>query len=98
MTKIAYYQNPVQVWDADKCKKMVRRVLKDGMGTPYPFKEATLQAEAYDATVRYNGGCIRNGEWYVGESFDLPILAPGYMWEKVPTWCWRIRESPTTAE
>ena len=82
------FQNEIQTWDAEYCKKQSKHVEKDGLGTPYGFKGACPYVK--NGIVRYNGGCIRNNEWYRGEEFFLPILAPGYKWQYVTTWCWQI--------
>jgi hypothetical protein len=89
-----YYVHPQEVWDAKRCAKEANHTAKDGLGTPYPFKgyigsSASVPA-AYGRT-RYNGGCVRGGEWYNGEEKPLPKVADGYEIIVVPTWGWRIR-------
>jgi hypothetical protein len=44
----------------------------------------------FGLVARYNGGCIRNGEWYPGEEWQLPKLAAGFEIVVVPTWGYRI--------
>lgn len=38
----------------------------------------------------YNGGCVREGKWYVGEIFPFPILPKGLVWEYKMYWGWQI--------
>lgn len=79
-------------WDAAQCARMAQRVARDrSMGTPYPFRGAVPELPV---TTRFNGGCVENGEWYVGRHYSLPILAAGFRWAQVPTWCWRIVAEP----
>lgn len=83
-----YYHNPMPRWSAKTCARMARRCATDGLGTPYPFQGAV--PELPPTCVRYNGGCIRGGKWYPGETTPLPRLAKGYKWIYPPTWCWQI--------
>lgn len=62
------------------------------MDTPYPFRGYI--GNHYGA-VRYNGGCTRNGVWYQGEFFRLPIVHQDYEIIHVPTWGYRIRKIGT---
>ena len=82
MKHAEFFQHPVETWDTKKCLKMSRRTATDGMGTPYGFKGAVPELPK---TQRFNGGCCRNGVWYPGEEFQLPILAAGFSWVYVPT-------------
>jgi hypothetical protein len=88
------YQHPQEEWDAKTCEKLSKRVAKDGLGTKYPFKGYIYQGEIghhiFGNTVRYNGGCIRDGQWWQGEEWPLPKLADGYKFVYVTTWGWRI--------
>lgn len=93
MQQPTYYQNPVETWDEKKCAKMAKQRPKDGWGTPHPYKGAVPGLQA--GPVRYNGGCIRpynGGDWFPGEEFHLPKLAPGYSFHFIPTWCWVIKK------
>ncbi len=90
-----FYMNKREVWDAAKCARMARRIAKDGLGTPYPFRGAYPRYPHGWGRIRYNGGCIRpdtgpKRKWYDGEVFPLPKLAKGWKWVHVPTWCPRI--------
>ena len=81
------YTYPAPVWGPDKCARMAKRTAKDGLGTPYSFKGAVPELPT---STDYNGGTIVNGKWYQGVIYSLPILAPGFKWVRVPTWCYRI--------
>lgn len=82
------YQHPTPIWDAETCAKLAKRTAKDSLGTPYPFKGYI--GESQWGVRRYNGGCIRDGEWWQGENFPLPKVAPGYEIIRIPTWGYRI--------
>ena len=91
MNKI--YQHTPEIWDKATCEKKAKRIAKDGLGTPYPFKGyigSSAKCPATFGVTHYNGGCIRNDEWYAGEDFPFPILAEGFEIVRVPTWGWRI--------
>ena len=94
------YQHPQQTWDAKKCEKLAKRRTTDGMGTPYPFKGYLHLGElghyAHGISVRYNGGCVRDGEWWQGEEWPLPKLAEGFEIVTVPTWGYRIIKTPAS--
>ncbi len=81
------YEHPAETWDAQKCHKAARHRAKDGCGTTYHF--LGYIGDHYGA-VRYNGGCIRDGEWYQGENKPLPIIDPAYELVRRPTWGWQI--------
>ena len=82
------YQNKQETWSKEQCKKAANRTARDGMGTPYPFK-GFIGDSQYGEKL-YNGGCIRDDQWYAGEFFPLPIVAEGYKIIRVPTWGYRI--------
>ena len=101
-----YFTHPAEKWTKEQCEKAVKRIARDGLGTPYSFKGAhpeikgkgeyeqgyshQIAAEVNTGTIRYNGGKIINGEWYEGEIFQLPILPAGFKWVYRLSWCWRI--------
>ena len=87
------YQNAPEVWDAQKCQRMANRRAKDGLGTPYPFK-GYIGTGRYGST-RYNGGCIRAGQWWQGENNPLPTVHPDYEIVAVPTWGYHIKLKAT---
>lgn len=92
------YQHPQEVWDAKKCEKLAKRTVKDGLGTPYPFKGYLRLGElghyAHGMSVRYNGGTVIDGKWWQGEEWPLPKLADGFEIVRVPTWGYRIIKTP----
>lgn len=89
------FQIPAETWDEAKCVKMARRWAKDGLGTRYPFKGfigpfvSSVSMGAY-GSERYNGGCVRNGQWWQGEHRPLPILPPGFKIVHRPSWGYQI--------
>jgi len=84
-----YYKVPVETWSAKACAKAANAIWRDGLGTPHHTKG--LQCGRQSGPIRYNGGCIREGEFYYGECYTLPVLAKGYKWEMIPAWGWRIK-------
>lgn len=82
------YRHPQETWDEAKCKKLAKRVATDGMGTKYPFKGYV--GDMVFVAVRYNGGCVREGQWYQGEEWPMPILPSGYKIVQLPNWGFRI--------
>lgn len=86
-----YYRHPVEKWNKVKCEKAVKHVATDGLGTPYPWPGyiGSSTSNQY-GQVRYNGGCIRNGDWWAGEIRPLPKVVRGFKIVLVPTWGYRI--------
>ncbi len=84
------FQHPQETWDLAKCKKLAKRVVKDGMGTKHPRPGYLGCSQPYSeykfGDFRYNGGCIREAEWYQGEFFPEPIVAEGYEIVWVTAW------------
>lgn len=93
---MSYYIHPQENWSASECAKRASRINRDGLGTvggpkglinsdssPYP---------SYGQSQRYNGGCIRDGEWYDGETVPLPVIPENYEFVKVPSWGTVIRK------
>jgi len=95
----AYFVHPQEVWDLSTCEKKAKYTAKDGLGTPYPFKgyigSETSIPPAF-GKIRYNGGCVHNGQWYEGEIRPLPSVAPGYEIVRVPRWGWQIKKCDQT--
>jgi hypothetical protein len=81
------YQHKVENWDATKCDKAVNYEASDGLGTKYPFKG---YLGTHFGPIRYNGGCVRDGEWYQGENFPLPNIPKNFKIVYVMCWGWRI--------
>jgi hypothetical protein len=94
INKGCYYERSQEVWDAAKCAKAANRTATDSLGTPYPFKGYIESTTGYPCISygqhRYNGGCIRNDEWYEGEIIPLPKVSAGFEIIHVPTWGYRI--------
>lgn len=87
------YVHKQETWDAAKCAKMARRIVKDGLGTPYPFKgyiDSDTGPYPIGVTIRLNGGCVHDGTWYEAEMYPLPQVAEGFEIVHVPRWGWRI--------
>lgn len=87
------YFHKQEVWGQAKCEKMARRIDKDGLGTPYPFKGyigSDTGLYSLGVTIRLNGGCVYDGEWYEAEMRPLPQVAEGFEIVNIPRWGWRI--------
>ena len=82
-----FFVHDPEIWDAKKCEKAAKHTAKDGLGTKYPFKGYI--GNHYTKT-RYNGGCIRNDEWYNGEIIPLPQIAEGFKIVYKSTWGYQI--------
>ena len=88
--KETYFKHPQETWDETECLKRSRKINKDGLGTvggpkglinchsaPYP---------RYGQIRRYNGGCIREGEWYNGEEVPFPIIPDTFHFVQHCSW------------
>jgi hypothetical protein len=91
---VNFFVNDQETLDAKECKKRAGHLARDGMGAKYPWKGYIGN---YFGKTRYNGGCVRDGEWYSGEVFLLPIVADGFEVIHVPHWGYRIVESRAMA-
>lgn len=87
MSRAKYQQHPSETWDAARCEKEANHTASDGLGTPYPFKG---YIGSHYGKHRYNGGVIRDGEYYDGEIVPLPEVDDAYEIIHVPTWGYRI--------
>lgn len=90
---ITLFHHPQETWNEEKCEKLAKYLAKDGLGTKYPFKGylgSSMSIPPKFGMIRYNGGCVRNNEWYDGEFFPLPILAKGFAIVQVISWGYRI--------
>lgn len=83
------FHKPIAIWDEKKCARLSNKVVKDGLGTPYPFRGflGNCFGQFY-----YNGGCIREGKWYQGELIHHPNIPANYEFFYEYTWGWRIRK------
>ena len=84
------YQNVPQMWDEKKCAKHAKSIWRDGMGTPIGFPGYISGGPHGFGGIRYNGGCIRDGEWWQGETNPLPVVTDNYEWTWVSSWGWRL--------
>lgn len=87
---MAYYIHKQEKWTAEKCLKMSRRVFRDGLGTPGgPLGLISNTGSAYPQygdKVRYNGGCVRDGQWYEGEEVPLPKIPKTFRFRHITSW------------
>ncbi len=93
---MAYYIHPQETWDEKKCAQMAKRVFRDGLGTPGgPKGLINCDSSAYPRygqSARYNGGCVRDDEWYEGETVPLPIIPDTYEFVQHTSWGTAIRK------
>ena len=76
-----YYNHKPDIWSASKCARLAKANPKNALGTSDGIGYVGHLFGHYahgSGTIDYNGGCIRNGQWYDGEHFPLPIIASGY--------------------
>jgi hypothetical protein len=59
-----YYEYPQEVWDAARCAKELKKIWKDGMGTPGPNGLIQVDSDPYPhfGTRRFNGGIDIDGK------------------------------------
>ena len=89
--RMSIYIHKQEVWSEKKCERQARRAPKDAWGNPPPkgiIARAGCPHVQYGKTIRFNGGCIREGEWYEGEYKPLPIIPDTY--EIVPLSSWGL--------
>jgi hypothetical protein len=90
-----YYVHPEETWDEKKCAKLAKHYASDGLGTKYPFPGylgCSTSGYPRFGRIRYNGGCVRNDEWYAGEEIPFPKIPESYEIVVVPSWGWQIRK------
>jgi hypothetical protein len=83
-----YYVYPQETWDASRCAAIAKK------RSPYaPFRGyigcSASMPPSY-GRVRYNGGCVHDGDWWQGEIRPFPELAAGYKIVHVCSWGWRL--------
>ncbi len=68
--------------------------LTDGATRTRRARESKMHAYIgnHFGTTRYNGGCVRAGQWWQGEHRPLPSIPAGYEIIDVPTWGKHIRK------
>lgn len=81
------YQNKPEKWNQKKCEQSAKHIASDGLGTKYPFKGYIGN---HYGEIRYNGGTIKENEWWQGENRPLPIVHPDFKLTYRPTWGWQI--------
>ena len=92
------YQHPQETWDAAKCRKLAKKRWKNAFGdsmAPWPGflpSQIPSQSPFQFGEHRYNGGCWRADQWWQGEEWPMPILAPGFEIIHVTSWGYRIVE------
>lgn len=84
------FVHPQETWTEAECAKRAKRVNRDGLGTP-GGPRGLINADSspypsYGQTRRYNGGCLRNGQYYKGETVPLPQIPPTYRFRHVSSW------------
>lgn len=92
---MSLFNHPQEVWDAQRCAKAAKHIFRDGMGTPGgPKGLVCVSGSSHPTygTARYNGGCIRDGEWYEGEYTPFPIIPETYRFRHVSSWGTIIEE------
>jgi hypothetical protein len=89
------YTHPQETWDEKECLRRARSApanhwgdrppkgLINAVGSPYV---------GYGRTVSYNGGCIRDGEWYQSEAIPLPSIPDSYEFVTLRSWGLRIQK------
>jgi hypothetical protein len=73
------YTYPQETWDEAKCKKVAKS--KKGL-----IASSSSSYAEYGQTVRFNGGCIREGEHYQSEHRPLPKVPAGWGFKQVLSW------------
>ncbi len=88
-TKLApnIFRHEPEVWDAKKCLKISKRKCTDAYGTKDHL--AGFLHDSYGVKM-YNGGCVRDGEWYEGENYPTPTVAKGFEIIYVRSWFFRL--------
>lgn len=81
-----YYENNRLTLTEKDCQQLQDRS-KDAFGMPWPYPGHYTRPIG---VREYNGGCIREGTWYPGESFLEPVLPLGWKLIHIPTWGWHV--------
>lgn len=90
-----YYEIPRETWDAKECAKVVRRIVRDGHGTPHPRKGYAGMALSMWGKTRFNGGCVHGERWYQGNIQRFPIIPDNYEFYSILSWGFYLREKDT---
>lgn len=89
------YVHPQETWDEKECHKRSRAAPKDYFGNKPPIgliNNTSSPYPSYGQHRGYNGGCIRDGEWYQCERVPLPIIPDSYEFVPVSSWGLRIQK------
>ena len=91
------YTHPQETWTEAKCARMSRYAPKDNWGNRPPKGIIADSGSAYlqyGQTIRYNGGTVRDGEWYEAEHLPLPAIPASYEFVPLVGWGTRIQLKP----
>lgn len=90
------YVHKQEIWDEKKCAQVAKRKGRDGCGTLHPYPGLVASSGSaypqYGQAVRYNGGCIREGELYQAEQIPLPQIPDTYEFYDIITWGTYLRK------
>jgi len=84
-----YYAHPQVTLTVKDCEKLQRRQ-KNAFGDKWPYKGHYLPLIG---PIRYNGGCIREEEWYPGEIGLEPIVPEGWEVRYISTWGYHVQKT-----
>ena len=92
-----YYTYPQEVWDAAKCEKMAKRIVKDGYGSSFPvgYLGSNQPNGGKWGVTTYNGGCVIDDKHYKGEIRPLPKVAEGFEIVQHLAWGYFIEKNGT---
>lgn len=86
-----FYTHPQETWSAEHCAKLAKAKYRDttlrGCVSPSGVSHCRL-----GESMRFNGGCERDGNWYPGEAIPLPSIPDSYEFYDVPSWGRFIRK------
>jgi len=86
--KGTYWSPEPEVWSAEKCTKIAKARATDGYGSRHPYAglvQASSATYGYGRR-RFNGGVVKDGEWYEGTNIPYPIIPDEYELINRPTW------------
>ena len=88
INKGKYWKPEPEVWDEKKCAKVAKKRGRDGYGTRHPYPglvQASGAVGGYGKT-KYNGGCVRDGDWWEGEDIPFPVIPKEYCYVYRSMW------------
>jgi len=88
-----YHVHPQETWSRQDCEKFVKSYETNAFGDrrPYPgYLSPPVQVGDWGENIRYNGGCIRGGQFRQGEHFPLPKVPKGFKWKHILSWGWHL--------